>query len=73
MARTLMRLHRAWLLQSVTLPHIIAQEIQARRQMEQVARIGQINQQITSQEMRVAPLPSHLADGGADSGSWSSP
>lgn len=44
MATTLMRLHHAWLMQSVTLPHIIAAEIAQRKRMQQIAEIGRLSQ-----------------------------
>ncbi len=62
----LLPFHRTFLMQSVTLPGILAQEIQARRQREQIVRIGQIYQQITSQDSRTPSPPlADLADGGS--------
>lgn len=52
----LMRLHRAWLNQSVTLPHIIAAEIEQRKRMQQIAEIGRLSR------YEVGPLTSPPAD-----------
>ncbi len=55
----MLKMHQAFLLQSVTLPHIIAAEIAARKQRDLIAEIGRLH---IAQETVSSPSSQLLGD-----------